>query len=235
MVIEAIYPTMPKVTAACLTWGFRCQIFAWSGFFAGPNKQQQWCSVSRFSAFLGKAESVTKALEPYLDGTVDSSIATTTNNKSLATAAAATNNTNAFESLLQPVSCGEDLAKHQNAFVPGHPRVDVPRIQKLDQILSRAGRLDQRGKGGMGKSVILAQCVARYSTGPEHNVMDSKDSEADKNTQQSLLQTLRNILVLCWCLRASSCELPLCQNLLEPIATVSDLVADRLMNAAQQY
>ena len=169
MVFEAIYPTMPKVTAASLTWGFPCQIFAWSSFSLDPTNHK-----SGALCFLGKAESVTKALEPYLDGTADNSIATTTNNKSSVTAAATSNKTNELESLLQPVSCGEALAKHQNA---GHPLVDVPRIRKLDQNFSQERVFWIKGKYGMGKSVISAQCFARYSTRPKHNVMDSKDSK----------------------------------------------------------
>jgi hypothetical protein len=123
---------------------------------AGKSKASESCSVAGFGRnFLKDAGSVTQALEAYLPG------------PGAAPPAADTGPSwRSLEAFLRPVDCGEDLAKHRNAFVAGTREWIFPEIEAwISQSRERVFWI--KGSGGMGKSVISAQCIARYSTGPE--------------------------------------------------------------------
>ena len=112
-----------------------------------------------------------------------------------------------LEAILDPIHCGQDLAKHQRAFEPDTRAwvfEDVETWMGLPPGHARRRVFWLKGTGGLGKSVIAAQLVRRYGTSEDDVGRDTgvgtgpniaayffcKHDDTKRNDPRSALATL---------------------------------------------
>jgi hypothetical protein len=94
----------------------------------------------------------------------------------------------ALRQLLDPVSAGADLARHLAAFQPGTREwvfADIEKWARLPQGAANRRVFWLRGTGGLGKSVIAAQLVARYGQKAHALVLGDVSEAGDPGGESS--------------------------------------------------